>query len=96
MSARPEALRLADWIAGEACGGSNWNAHAAQTAAELRRLHADLARLRLLAKELIEANEAANVQRLLTTRQECAWRALAAEIADHNVRGEAPDPAPRP
>jgi hypothetical protein len=39
MSKQPEALRLADWLDVEACGGSNWNARMNAAAAELRRLH---------------------------------------------------------
>ena len=41
MSTQPEALRLADWLDAEACGGSNWNAKMNAAAAELRRLQAD-------------------------------------------------------
>jgi hypothetical protein len=41
MTEQPTALRLADWLDAEACGGSNWNAKMNAAAAELRRLHAD-------------------------------------------------------
>jgi hypothetical protein len=39
MTEQPTALRLADWLDAEACGGSNWNAKMNAAAAELRRLH---------------------------------------------------------
>lgn len=41
-----EALRLAEWLDDAACGGSNWNNKIAQSASELRRLHAENERLR--------------------------------------------------
>jgi hypothetical protein len=41
MTEQPTALRLADWLDAEACGGSNWNAKMNAAAAKLRRLHAD-------------------------------------------------------
>ena len=40
MSKQSQALRLADWLDAEACGGSNWNAKMNAAAAELRRLYA--------------------------------------------------------
>ena len=40
MKEKYEALRLADWLDAEACGGSNWNAKMNAAAAELRRLSA--------------------------------------------------------
>jgi hypothetical protein len=46
MSTQPKALELAAWIEGEACGGTNWSLKAEQTAAELRRQHAEIERMR--------------------------------------------------
>ena len=40
---KPDALRLANWLDAEACGGSNWNAKMNAAAAEIRRLHSDAA-----------------------------------------------------
>ena len=64
MTTKPEALRLADWLDAEACGGSNWNAKMNAAAAELRRLHAQRDALLDLLKEarkIIRASSSRNL-----------------------------------
>lgn len=52
MSKQPEALECAEWIEGEASGGSNWNAMAQNCGRVIRRQHALIAEMREALKQL--------------------------------------------